>query len=182
MTGVRPAPRLRPKAGALSAAATKEISGMRKILELGGILAAGVLIAFGVGAIVTGVDGKNTVKESLEQEQIVGTPDMTPEAIAASAKEAGLPASVELPTCSVAGDPVNDGDSARCFASYMRVHALEATGGKTYAELPRYATADGSGTDDAAAALKNDKGRPVDNPVRNLWINETALGTALNTS
>ena len=155
---------------------------MRRILELGGIAAAGVLIAFGIGAIVIGLDGRSTVKDSLQQEQIVGTPDMTPAAIKVSAKEAGLPQSIELPTCSVAGEKVDDGDSARCFANYMRVHALEATGGKTYAQLPRYATADGAGTDDDAAALKNDKGRPVDNPVRNLWINETALSTALHTS
>ena len=155
---------------------------MRRILELGGILAAVVLIAFGIGAIVNGLDGRSTVKDNLEQEQIVGTPDMTPHAIRASAEEAGLPAGIDLPTCSVAGEPVNNGERARCFASYMRIHALEATGGKTYAELPRYATADGAGTDDGAAALKNDKGRPVDNPVRSLWINETALSTALNTS
>jgi len=110
---------------------------VRKILELGGILAAVVLIAFGIGAIVNGLDGRSTVKDSLEQEQIGGTPDMTPAAIKESAKLAGLPPSIELPTCSVAGGPVNDGDSARCFASYMRIHALEATGGKTYAELTR---------------------------------------------
>lgn len=155
---------------------------MRRILELGGMVAAVVLIAFGIGAMANGLDGRSTVADNLKQEQIVGTPDMKPDAIRASAREAGLPSSIELPTCSVAGKPVDDGDSARCFASYMRIHALEATGGKTYAQLPRYATADGTGTDDESAALKNDKGRPVDNPVRNLWINETALSTALNTS
>jgi hypothetical protein len=65
----------------------------------------------------------------------------------------------------------------------MRIHALEATGGKTYSQLPRFATADGKGTNDEKAALQNPKsGKPVDNPVRGLWITETALGTALNTS
>ena len=155
---------------------------MRKILELGGMLAAVVLIAFGIGAIATGIDGRSTVKDNLKQEQIVGTPDMTPDQTKTAAKEAGLPASVELPTCTVAGQQVNDGDSARCFAGYMRVHALEATGGKTYSQLPRFATADGKGTDDEKAALMNDKGRPVDNPIRSLWITETALSTALNTA
>lgn len=155
---------------------------MRKILELGGIFSAIVLIAFGIGAIATGIDGKSTVQDNLKQEQITGTPDMTPAAIKKAAADAGL-TGVTLPTCSVANQPVNDGESARCFASYMRIHALEATGGKAYSQLPRFATADGKGTNDEAAALKDKKsGQPVDNPIRNLWINETALSTALNVS
>src|SRR4029079_4981487 len=60
------------------------------------------------------------------------------------------------------------------------IHALEATGGKTYAELPRYATTDGTGTNDAAAAAKGPTGRPLDNPVRDVWVTATALSTALN--
>jgi hypothetical protein len=89
---------------------------------------------------------------------------------------------VDLPTCTVAGKPVNDGSSARCFAQYMRIHALLATGGLAYAEMPRYATADGKGTNDAAQATKGPNGQPVDNPLRSVWINETALSTALNVS
>ena len=42
---------------------------MRKVLELGGMLAAVVLIAFGIGAIATGIDGRSTVKDNLKQEQ-----------------------------------------------------------------------------------------------------------------
>ena len=63
---------------------------MRKILELGGIFSAIVLIAFGIGAIATGIDGRSTVKDNLKQEQIVGTPDMTPAGIKKTAAEAGL--------------------------------------------------------------------------------------------
>ena len=156
---------------------------MRKILELGGIFSAIVLIAFGIGAIATGIDGRSTVNDNLSQEQITGTPDMTPAGIKKTAADAGLDSSITLPTCTVANKPVNDGDSARCFASYMRIHALEATGGKTYSQLARFATADGKGTNDEKAALTNPKsGQPVDNPIRNLWINETALSTALNVS
>ena len=155
---------------------------MRKVLELGGILAAIVLIAFGVGAIVVGISGRSTVKDNLAQEQIVGTPDMTPTAIKAEAAKSKLPSSIKLPTCSVAGTTVDSGSTARCFAQYMRIHALEATGGKTYSQLPRYATKDGKGTDDIAAAVTNGQGAPVDNPIRNVWIQETALSTALNTS
>ena len=100
---------------------------------------------------------------------------MTPSAIKAEAQKAGL-ASVDLPTCSVAGQPSTTAIARAASPSYMRIHALEATGGKTYAQLPRYATADGKGTNDESAALKNDNGQPVDNPIRNLWVNETALG------
>jgi hypothetical protein len=154
---------------------------MRKIFEVGGLLAAALLIVFGTAAIYMGFDGRSTVQSSLKQEQIVGTPDMTPAAIAKEAQAAHLPATISLPTCSVANQPVTDGDTARCFAQYMRIHALEATGGLTYAQMPRYATADGKGTNDPAAASKSPSGQPLDNAARQVWINETALGTALNT-
>jgi hypothetical protein len=117
---------------------------MRRLLEYGGYAAAVVLVAFGIGALVLSVNGKSTVKDSLSQEKIVGSPDMTPDAIAAEAQQAGL-TGVDLPSCSVAGEEVDTGSEARCFASYMRIHALEATGGKTYAEMPRFATEDGKG-------------------------------------
>jgi len=108
---------------------------MRKLFEIGGLVAAAILIAFGVAAIVMGVDGRSTVETSLTQEKIVGSPDMTPDLIRAEAKEAGLPADLDYPTESVAGLEINTGDRARAFAGYMRIHALEATGGFTYAEM-----------------------------------------------
>jgi hypothetical protein len=64
----------------------------------------------------------------------------------------------------------------------MNIHALEATGGLVYSQLPRYASADGKGTDDPAKASKGPNGQPIDNPVRTIWITETALSTALNVS
>ena len=70
---------------------------MRKVFEIGGIVAAAVLIAFGIGAVVLGVNGYSTVRDSLKQEQIVGSDDMSPTAIAAAAKEAGLPATTKSP-------------------------------------------------------------------------------------
>jgi F0F1-type ATP synthase membrane subunit c/vacuolar-type H+-ATPase subunit K len=154
---------------------------MRKIFEIGGLLAAAVLIAFGVGAIVMGLDGRSTVQSTLAQEQFVGSPDMTPAAITAEANKAGL-TGVSLPTCDVAGVAIDNGTDARCFASYMRIHALEATGGQTYSQMARFASADGKGTNDAAAAVKGPTGSPLDNPARNIWISETALSTALNSS
>ncbi len=154
---------------------------MRKVFEIGGLVAAVVLIGFGIGALVMSVQGRNTVQHSLKLEQIVGTPDMTPAAIKGEAAKAGLK-NVDFPSCTVADKPVNNGARARCFAQYMRIHTLEATGGLTYAEMPRYASPDGKGTNDPAAATKDAKGQPVDNAIRDLWVTETALTTALNTS
>lgn len=154
---------------------------MRKFFEIGGLVAAVVLIGFGVTAVVMGINGRNTVQSSLKLEQITGTPDMTPSAIAAEAKKAGLPASIKLPTSSVAGVAINTGARARVFAQYMRIHTLEATGGVPYSLMPRYATADGKGTNDPTKALQSN-GSPVDNAARNIWVTETALTTALNTS
>ena len=155
---------------------------MSRSLRLGGIAAGLILIVFGVGAIVIGLAGRSEVNSNIKREQIVGTPDMTPALITKAADEAGLK-NVALPTCSVAGKPIANGADAKCFASYMRIHALEATGGKTYAQMPQFATADGKGTSVAADAAKDPKsGQPVSNPARQVWISETALGTALNTS
>ena len=155
---------------------------MRKIWSYGGIIAAVILIAFGITSIVMGVNGRDTVRSNLGNELIVGTPDMTPKAIAAEAKAAGLK-DVALPTKAVAGKTIDTGSEARAFAEYMRIHALEATGGKTYAQMPRFMTADGKGTNDEKAALKDpETGKAVENGARNIWINETALSTALNTA
>jgi hypothetical protein len=153
-----------------------------KVWQYGGIAAAIILIAFGIVSIAVGANGRDTVRSNLGSELIVGTPDMTPSAIKAAAQKAGLK-DVAIPTKSVAGQTIDTGSEARAFAQYMRIHSLEATGGKTYAEMPRFATADGKGTNDEKAALKNPKtGAPVDNPARQIWVTETALTTALNTS
>jgi len=154
---------------------------MRRWLQYGGFAAGIVLIVFGVVAIAMGANGRSTVRDNLSQEKIVGSADMTPALIAGEAKAAGL-TNVSLPTCSVAGVTITNGTQARCFASYMRIHALEASGGQTYSEMARYATTDGKGTNDKAAALKSDSGQPLDNPVRAVWISETAFATALNVS
>jgi hypothetical protein len=155
---------------------------MRKAMEIGGVIAALVLCGFGVAAIVMSANGHSTVRDNLAAQKIVGTPDMTPAAITAEAKKAGLNVNtLAIPSCSVAGKDVTSGSTARCFAQYMNIHALEATGGQLYSQMPRYATADGKGTNNPAQALTV-KGQPVDNPARNVWVQETALATALNTS
>ena len=165
---------------------------MRKLLEWGGVAAGAILIAFGIVAIIMGVNGRSTVRDSIKQEQIVGSGDMTPAAIAAEAKQAKLPDTIALPTCTVAGKDIVDGARSRCFAQYMRIHTLEATGGYTYSQMGRYqakpdapasALAKGGGTDDSKYAVVDATTKqPVANGARNIWITETALTTALNTS
>jgi hypothetical protein len=155
---------------------------MPRPFRLAGIIAGLVLVAFGIGAIVIGISGRHEVSTDVKREQIVGTPDMKPALIAVAIKEAGLN-DVAVPSCDVAGKAITNGSEAKCFASYMRIHALEATGGKTYAQMPQYATANGKGTDIAAQAVKDPKtGQPQSNAARQVWISETALSTALNTS
>ncbi len=158
----------------------------RRWLEYGGIASGVVLIAFGIGAIGLSVNGYTTVNDSLKAENIGenATTGMNPTKIAEDAKAAGLPDSIELPTCDVDGQKIDTAPEARCFAEYMRVHALESTGGLTYSELGRYAAEDGSpkGTDDFTAAAKDATGAPISNGARNTWVTATALSTALNVS
>jgi hypothetical protein len=158
----------------------------RRVWEIGGFVAGGVLIVIGAVALWLGVAGYNTVGDELSREAIVGGADMTPAAIQKEAQEAGLPASVELPSCDVVDESIDTGSEARCFAQYMRIHALEATGGLTYAQMGRFQSAsdpsNAAGTNDEEKAAKDDSGKPVSNPQRNIWINETALATALNVS
>ena len=164
---------------------------LRRVLEWGGFAAGAVLVTFGVVAIAMGFNGRSTVSDSLKLEKITGTPDMTPALIAKEAKEAGL-TGVSLPTKAVAGLAINSGERARTFASYMRIHALEATGGYTYAQMGRFQAkpdtpkaqlAVGGGTDNPQwAVMDTATKQPVANGARNIWVTETALTTALNTS
>jgi len=169
---------------------------MRRLLELGGYVAAVVLVAFGIVALVLGFNGRSEVRDNLKLEKIYGGGDMYPEGIAAAVAEAGLSDVIDLPTCSVydpakaeadpeyKGEPIDDGESAKCFASYMRVHALESSQGLVYAEMGRFLAADdptnAAGTSSPDAALLDDNGEPVANAARNTWVTETALATALN--
>ena len=144
----------------------------RRLLEWGGLAAGVVLIAFGAVALYMGVDGRSTVRDSLKQEQIYFG-DATDPAVAKHADQ-------------WAGEQVLSGDQARAFALVMREHALEASGGMTYAEMGRYQAAaspsDPKGTNDEAQAAKDPQGTPIANGARNTWITETALSTALNVS
>jgi hypothetical protein len=165
---------------------------LRKLLEWGGFAAGAILVAFGVVAIAMGFSGRATVADSLKLEKIVGSADMTPALIAKEAKDAGLTNVANMPTVDVAGKAIDNGTRARAFASYMRIHALEASGGFTYAQMGRFTAkpdapkaelAVGGGTDNPQFAVIDAASKqPVANGVRNLWVTETALTTALNTS
>jgi hypothetical protein len=138
----------------------KEKRNMRKLFQYGGIAASIVLIAFGIGAIYMGLDGRSYVRDNLAAEQIVGTPDS-----------------------SIPGQKVDTGSEAQAFAKVMRKHTLEATGGQTYAQMGRFLDANGKPTNDEnAAAIDPKTKQPVENGLRNMWVNETALTTALNTA
>jgi hypothetical protein len=145
---------------------------MRKLLELGGIIAGAVLIVFGAAAIYMGVDGRATVRDSLKQEQIVFGATDDP-VVARYASE-------------WAEEQVTTGTQARAFAQIIRGHALEGSDGLTYSQMGRFVSADDpenpAGTSDEAAALKDEKGNPVPNAARNTWVTATALSTALNMS
>ena len=64
----------------------------------------------------------------------------------------------------------------------MRVDAIVATRGKTYADMPSFVAKNGGLTDDPAKAKIVPGTGIIPNPARNVWVIETALTTALNTS
>jgi hypothetical protein len=171
-----------------------------KLFEFGGYTAAVVLVAFGIAALVLGINGRSTVSSNLEQEQIYGSGDMTPQAIAGevdaarsaqtklvdSLRSAGVsinPSPIDMPGCSVADKLVDSGSRARCFAEYRRVHTFESTSGLTYSQMARYtaredaplkATDGLGGTNDPQYAVIDSKThQPVSNGRRDIWVTYT---------
>ena len=138
----------------------------RKLFEYGGWIAGAVLIIFGVIAIVMGVNGRNEVRDAIAAQKITAGDD------AAEITNGKLQP----------GQAITTGAEAKQFAKIMEHHTLDATGGKRYAEMGRFLTPDGKETSDEALAAKTPDGRPVENGLRNMWVTETALSTALNMS
>jgi hypothetical protein len=156
---------------------------MRKASVWGGLAAGGLLVLLGIAMVIVAVIGGSEVGDRLADEKIVGTPDMTPELTQKAVQEAGIADVVDIPDCSVADEEIDTGAEAECFARYMRIHALESTGGKVYAEMPRAVFKDTGKPvpeEDASAALAD--GTAIDNPERQIWVTETSLATALDTS
>jgi hypothetical protein len=165
---------------------------VKRFLEIGGVVAGVVLIAFGAAAIVLAYNGKNTVANELKFQQITGTPDMSPSAIKAEVAGQKWAEGYSFPTCSVANQAITNGDRARCFGEYMKVHTLEATQGVPYALMGRYVAApdapksaltqDGATNDTQYAQLDPKTQQPVENGARNIWVTYTSLTGALNAS
>lgn len=139
---------------------------MRRILEIGGVIAGVVLIAFGIAAIAMGVNARSEVRDAIAEQNITATPD------------AGEITNGKLEP----GQAIKTGADAKAFADVMEFHALESTEGKRYAEMGRFLTPSGEETSDEAEAAKTADGQPVENGLRNLWVTETALTTALSMS
>jgi hypothetical protein len=148
---------------------------IKKAFEWGGIAAGVVLIAFGVTALVMGINGRSTVRDNLALEQIY---------FGDAAKDPTVPKQYSKQL-------VNTGAEARAFAKMMRGHTLESTKGLTYAQMGRFVAKPGTpakftdgngGTSIEQYALTDPKTGPVSNGARNIWVTETALTTALNTA
>ena len=138
----------------------------KKWFAYGGIAASVVLIAFGIGSIFIGVQGFNQVRDEIAIQKITAGDD------AAEITNGRLQP----------GEAITTGSQARAFADVMEFHTLSSTDGKRYSEMGRFLTPDGGDTNDEAAAMKGEDGRPVANGLREMWVTETALTTALNTS
>ena len=132
---------------------------MKKAFPVALMLIGVVFLAAGVYTVVRGLDAKGQVRDELEAQKIV-----TPE-------DASIP-----------NAPVVDAATADAMADIIGVHAAEATGGRTYAEMGRFLTPEGGDTSDEALALKDEEGNPVANPLRNVAFQASALRTSLYTS
>ena len=140
---------------------------MRKWFAYGGIAASVILIAFGIGAIVIGVNGYNDVRDEIAAQKITATPD------AAEITGGKL----------TARRADHDG---RRREGVRRRHGAPHARGDERAVLRR----DGSLPDRERRGderrggwrPRRPQGQPVENGPRNLWVTETALSTALNTS
>jgi len=149
---------------------------MKKLFAYGGIAASIVMVAFGIGSVVTGALGINTVRDNLSQEQIY---------FGDASKDPAVPAKFS-------NEHVTTGAEAREFAKVMRKHTLEATSGLVYASMGRFvakpgapaSATDGNGgtSDEKYALIDENTNQPVSNRARDIWVTETALTTALNTA
>ena len=147
---------------------------------------ASILIAFGIGALVMSINARSTVSDELKQQQIVGSPDMNPTDIQAAMKEAGIANVVRSRRATSPtrrSRPVATRAASRSTCRFTRSRLRAGSCTRRWAASWRKADPSSpKGTSDEAAALKDESGKPVANAVRNTWVTETALSTALNVS
>jgi hypothetical protein len=133
---------------------------MKRVVAIGLVIVGVGFIVGGVYTTVQGIHAQDEVRTTLVAQHIT-----TPE-------DAAIP-----------NAPVNDAATADAMANIIGVHALEATGGETYAQMDRYLAADGNGTtSDETLALTDESGNPVPNPLRNVAFQAMALQTSLHFS
>ena len=134
---------------------------MKKLFPLMLIVLGVVFLGAGSYTVYRGFDAKDQVRDELVAQNITTTPD-----------------------ASIPNERVDSIATARSMAAIIDVHAREAAGGLTYSEMGRFMAANGdaAGTNDEAAAIKGNDGKPVPNPVRNTAFQASALRTSLYTS
>jgi len=132
---------------------------MRRAFAIALVIIGVGFVVGGAYTIVQGVSARGEVRDQLVAQRIT-----TPE-------DASIP-----------NEPVDDAATAHAMANVIGVHAAEATGGETYSEMGRYLAADGGATSDEAAALLDDGGNPVPNPLRNVAFQAATLQSSLHTS
>ena len=141
-----------------------------RLLRIGGYVSGGVLILFGIAVIALGIWGFAFTRDHIEREGITFGAATDP--------------AVQEHAPDWAGEPVDTGRKALAQAEIMREHTLSGSGGLTYAQMGRYQSADNpsdpAGTNDEAAAAKDENGQPISNGARSTWVTETALATALD--
>lgn len=110
----------------------------------------------GVGFIGAGFWGRREARRALTRERVVDGNAKAPDTLVATARQ------------------------TRSMAEFIRQNTVEATGGRTYAEIDPYVDAEGNPTPDAGRAAKDERtGSPIENPEHALWIQSTTLQTAL---
>ncbi len=132
---------------------------MKRIFPIALVVVGLAFVGGGIYATIRGLDARAEVRAQLLAQNITTTPD------------------AEIPNARVA-----DAATAHAMANVIGKHALEATGGRTYAEMGRFLTPDGGETSDEEQALKDENGNPVPNPLRNVAFQAATLQTALHTS
>jgi hypothetical protein len=133
---------------------------MRKIFPVLLVLIGLGFLVGGSYTVVRGIDARSAVRAELARQDITTTPD------------------ARIPNVKV-----TDANTAQVMADVIQKHVDEITGGRSYAELGRYLTADGKGdTSDENLAMKDKDGNPVNNPVRDLALTADTLRTGLYTS